>query len=413
MNEFAGHDPGRQRGRRTWMRLIIGLCVLACASVLQADTLVMKDGTIVEGKIVRKSRRYVRILTKFGEKSFKRNEIERIVEESLEGSALNATQQIHDFEKLPDIARVLKNAQALYDLGRFEEIPPLVEPLLGKGSKLDDLRIRWLLIEHYERQAKWEDAERMLKEMLVDGREPDKIRAQVHLDIFKENPGYKLVEINGVSAREFLDRDMFLAGKNRNALQDPAMMQAAIREVLRQILRDEKVSVYALRDSLDENATLAAVNKAIEEKTKRPIIEVLPYRDELAKVENSIYRASAIMPEATHGFELDVVRTEARHLDNVLRALLATLSQAYPGDESVGADEFGRLTAEGRAQWRQRCDEFLDLSRPIEELIEYLLKRTRAYPESLKPFIKEWEDALERVHQMQQNTVRNRDRTRI
>lgn len=401
----------KMRSIRTWLVAIV--LVVVSAGVLRADTIVLEDGTIIEGKITNKSRRYVRVKTRFGEKSYRRSDISKIIEESAENSAAAAMLSIQNFDKLPDIAKTLKNARALCDLGRYDEVPPLVEPLIGKGTKFDDMQIRWLLIDHFERQAKWEDAEKLLKQTLDDGREPDKIRAQAHLDIFKQNPGYKLREINEKRARDFLDRDMYLKGKKRDALQDPAMMDAALREMMRQILRDEDVSIYALKESMSVEDTLEAIHKLLDEKSRRSIVEVLPYREMRDKVEKSIYRATAIVPDATRGFELDLVRTEAEHLRGVITALLGTLSEAYPGDQSVNSDEFGRLTPEGREAWRERCDGFLDLSRPVVDLIEYLLRRTRAFPDELKPFIKEWEDALERVQQMQHNTVRNRDRTHV
>ncbi|MCB9866096.1 MAG: hypothetical protein H6816_05625 [Phycisphaerales bacterium] len=405
----------RGRPQRGWpaLGLQVVLCLFVAVAALRADTIVLKDGTIIDGKIVRKSRRYVRIETKFGTKSYARADIERMIEASAEGSAVNLLQREHDFNKLPDLAQTLKNAQALYDLGRFDEIAPLVEPLIGKGTQADDMQIRWLLIDHNERQAKWDEAEALLKKTLEDGGEADKIRAQAHLDIFKENPGYNLRKINGRLARDFLDRDLYLKGINRNALQDPVLMHAALREVVRQILRDDKVSTYALKDEMDVNETLAAVVELINEKSKRPVVEVLPYREELARVERSLYRARAIQPEATRGFELDLIRTEATHLRDVISALLGRLSDAYPGETTAGADEYGRLTPAGREQWRQQCDDFLDMSRPIEDLIEYLLNRARAFPTELKPFIKEWEDTLERVQQMEQNTIRNRNRTHV
>jgi hypothetical protein len=164
---------------------------------------------------------------------------------------------------------------------------------------------------------------------------------------------------------------------------------------------------------MDEEETIEALAKAIDEKSRRPIDEFLPYRSELSRVERSLYRARAIMPEATRGFEVDLVRTECTHLDSVIRRLLSRLSEVYPGDQQVAADEHGRLTPDGRKQWREQCDAFLEMSKPIADLIEYLLQRARAFGTELKPFVKQWEDALERVEQMRQNTVRNRERTHI
>ena len=165
--------------------LLVALLLAAGLSAARApaDTIILTDGTIVEGTIYRESAKYVKIETTSGKKTFSRKDIEKIIKESDEGSAVRAIRSVRHFSELTDIARELKNAEALYDLQRFEEIPARVEPLLGQGTKFDDMRIRWMLIETYERQGKWEKVEGLLRQTLADGRQPDVFgkTAQYHL----------------------------------------------------------------------------------------------------------------------------------------------------------------------------------------------------------------------------------------
>lgn len=397
---------------------LVMLCILAGAQSAVGDTIVLKDGTIVEGDILRESTRFVKIKTRFGDKSYKRNKIEKIIKENREGSAVFSINSVRNYSELTDLAQTLKNADALYELGRFDEIPPLIEPLLGKGTEFDDSRIKWLLIENFERKGDWTKVDEMLDEMSESKLESDKIRAKAHKDIFEENPERNLRKVGGVRTKEFMERDMRNKAKERNSLQDREIMRAALMEYLNQIVRNDKISVGAFSDSLDPEETYRAIIEVIQDKDdpdRRLIVEeTLPYLELMHKTEQSIYKAQAILPGYASGFELDLVRTEVVHLEQVYRNLIAMLSGAYPDNRnfSFGGDD-GRLTADQREQWRDACDEFLDLSRPMTKLIEYLLKRARGFPEKLTPFIKQWEDTLERVKQMEQNTNRNRDRTRV
>ncbi len=418
-------------------RLAIATAVLSIllgiSGQVIGDTIILNDGRIMEGTITREGAKYVKMDTQFGSKSFRRSDIKKIIKESQAGSALQAIETTKDFTALSEIGQVLKNAQALYDLRRFNDIPPLIEPWKGKGTQYDDMRIRWLLIEMHERKGEWDKAEELLKKTLEDGREPDKIRAQAHLDIFEENPDYTLRKIGGKRTKEFLTRDQRNRGKIKNALQDPELMQAALVETLNQLLRNEKVSTAALeKENMIVQETVEVVRAAMnsgEEENQRDrndndsrsrrqvkassVIKELPYLEAMRKVEKSIYEAQAIDARFARGFGLDLVRTEAKHLEEVLRILLTDIANAYPDENSVGIDKkSGRLTSQGREQWREKCDHFLRQCKPVEELIEYMLTRIRAYPKQLKPWIEQWEQTLERIQQMQQNTVRNYDRVR-
>ncbi len=405
---------GVLRRRGLW-RVGAMLCgVLVAAAAAWGDTIVLKDGRIIEGEIVRESSRYIRIKSQGISRSIRRKDIERIEREGDNTSLLDAMRSGRAYTKLSPLAQELKDAEALYRLGRFEEIPPLVEPLIGEGAKEDDMFIRWLLIENYERQGKWEEAEALLKKTLEDGRQEDKIRAQAHLDIFEENPGYTLRKVGGKRARHFLPWDMYLRGKRRNALQDPEMMEAALRAKLNQLVRSEEVGVVAFSEQLDQREMFELIDETIEEDDHASmVVKSLPYLDALHRAETAVYKADAILPGAARGFALDLVRKEVLHLDEVLRASLGRLEELYPRpeDAAVGAD--GVLTPEGREQWRERCDTFLKESRPRVELIEYILRRCSAYPSELQGMIEMWTDVLERIEQMQQSATRNRNRARI
>ncbi|NOX58733.1 MAG: hypothetical protein GXP29_07745 [Planctomycetes bacterium] len=412
--------PGRLGYCTAWVIgfLLTAMLSTAILSTAHADTIILKDGSVIEGEILRESSKYVKIKTKFGEKSYRRSKIEKIVKENSQESAMFSLRNVRDFSELTDLAQTLKNAQALYDLGRFDEIAPKIEPFLGKGTAIDDSRIKWLLIENLERKGDWATVDDMLDKMLKSQRESDKIRAKAHLDIFEENPKRNLRKIGGVRTKEFMTREMRNKAKVKNSLQDREIMNAALGEYLNQIVRSDNISVGAFARELDPRETDHVLREEITKddkaKRKRNIEESLPYLDLLRKTEQSIYRAQAILPGYATGFELDLVRTEVTHLEQVIGGLLGTLSAAYPDDQNFSfAAEDGRLTAANREQWRAACDEFLALSRPISRLIEYLLKRARAFPEKLTPFIKQWEDTLERVQQMEHNTNRNYDRTRV
>ena len=396
--------------------LILAIVLALHLSVfsVQADTIVFKDGTIVEGKILKESSKYVKIQTKYGKKSYRLSEIDRIVKESDANSALKAIEEEKDFEKLSDIARALKNAQALYDLGRFDEIADVLAPFDGKGTKFDNMCIRWALIDAHERKGEWKKAEKLLKQTLEDGREPDKIRAKAHLDIFEQNPGYTLRVIDIVERRrskEFLSKDMRNQGKRKNALQSKKMMEAALLEYQDQILKNEKASVYALASEMNLDETYRIIVEENKKERPQSPIKILPYLDMLKEVEKSIQKVHSISPGYASDFELELARVEADHLYKVIYSLLADVTPLYPDNLGIIPDSTGKLSSGDRERWREACDRFLKETEPIVELIEYLLERVKPHPVELMPFIKEWQDTLERVQQMRQNTVRNYNRT--
>jgi hypothetical protein len=48
----------------------------------------------------------------------------------------------------------------------------------------------------------------------------------------------------------------------------------------------------------------------------------------------------------------------------------------------------GLLTPEGRRQWQERCDSFLDAVKPVVRLGDYMKGKTERFPETLRIFIR-------------------------
>jgi len=390
-------------------------CALAmtCGNVARGDIVKLNDGRVFEGEITRESDKYVKMDTRYGGKTFRRREIAELVKESNEGSALEAIRSTDDFSQLSDLARELKNAEALYALGRFDEIPPIVKPLIGQGAKVDDMRIRWLLIETYERQAKWDEVTALLDKTLKDGREPDKIRAQAHKDIFDENAGYTLRSVGEKRTDKFLSREDRNRGRLPNALQDADMMRAALLEYIKQLLVSDEVNLYELQDSLNVEESLRIVLEQIEAGS-RSVLKALPYRSQVEHIEKVLYKVNAILPGYARGYELELARTEAEHLQDVMFLVLNRALEIHPDNGTYATEgESTRLTKEAREQWREACDEFLSYIKPLVEIAEYVLVKIRPHPVELGATIDRYEDILDRFEQLKYATQRRRDRSTL
>lgn len=413
-----GGSPVDGRRRLTcgikWI-LPVGLLAVAMmgTGVALGDMVKLNDGRVFEGQITRESDKYVKMDTRYGSKTFRRHEIEELVKESSEGSALDAIQRTDDFAKLSDLARELKNAEALYDLGQFDDIPERVTPLIGKGAKVDDMRIRWLLIETYERQAKWDDVQALLDQTLQDGREPDKIRAKAHKDIFDQNAGYTLRKIGDTRTEDFLSREDRDRGRKINSIQNADLMRAALLEYINQLLVSDEVNLYELQDSLDVEESLRLVMEQIE-MGSRSVLKALPYRSQVEHIEKVLYKVNAILPGYARGYELELARTEAEHLQDVMFAVLARALEIDPDRGTYATEgESNRLTKEAREQWRDACDRYLTYSKPLVEIAEYVLEKIRPHPVELGATIDRYEDILDRFQQLLHATQRRRDRSTL
>lgn len=386
---------------------LVGILIAAAA---HADTIViLKNGTFVEGKITLQTSRMIHLETRFGTRTFRRADIEEIIEgaDALDPDAVNK------FAEIPAPVRAVLNAQAEHDLGHYEKALARLEPWGDyDDNKAVRARMDWLIILINERLGKWEAAGRLLKAKKKEGSPQEKIRAQAHLSIFEANPNYDLRYVGEKHARNFI-KDEALRNRARqpNALQDNRIMRIALEEVCEQVLAQDEMSVKAFADKLDIEVTYEACKKL--PRVGR-IGRYLPYMEDLKRAEASLAKAQAILGDYGSAFELDLARIELTHLLPVVMRLSDEATQVSPETFTPGFDQrTGQLTRDGRRQWRERCDEFLEKVRPISRLLEYMVDRVNHYPKALRDLRELLLNADERLKQTVLAVKKARNRTRV
>ncbi|MCP4248278.1 MAG: hypothetical protein GY778_14625 [bacterium] len=389
--------------------LLTLLGVVWLSSVAAADDkVVLRDGREIEGTILSEDADKVVMLTARGKRVYRRTRIRHILRADV---AEEAAEQVAAFLDLPVPDQQLRNARAEYLLGRYDAVVQRLEPLVKKGVEdPPSAEARWLLIEAYERLASFGNAENLLKAFKEKGSESDRVRAQAHLDLFEQNPGYKLERVNSKLARKFLTRELRLQGKQKNALADQVLMRKALEEYVGQILDNKKVSLGALKQRLDPEETI----EALEQMPAAARVEkYLPYYGLLTEVEESLTRAAAVLPGYADGYVLDLMRTEADHLNNVVLRMFNQVLEDYPENASYAYDPAnGKLTKEGREQWRENCEEYLAQSKPLTQVSEYLIKKVGRHPRELRRLKQQIDETLNRLKRTREAISRKKD-TRI
>lgn len=398
------HD---RKGKR--MRLAgLMLAVLLVGGAVQAETIVLKDGTFIEGKITLQTSTSVRVDTRFGVRTFARKEIDQIVESINDSSSASGK----TFAELPAVMKAVLNAQADYDLLHYEKALSRLEPYRDYAeNKAIRMRIEWLTVEINERLGRWDVAKRLLKEKQEGGAPPEKTRAKAHLDLFEVNTDYDLRFVGKKHARNFIfDEDLRNRAREPGSLRDAEVMRAALEEYCEQLLVEDKLSVKAFADKLDERKTLEAVKNATGSGDLSPH---LPYIEDLKKAEASLLKAQAILGDYSSAFELDLARAELNHLWVVTLNLGEEALRLSPETFTPASDRAsGTLTAEGRRQWQQRCDQFLDAAKPVTRLLDYMIAKTDRYPEMLRDMRTTLIDINERLKENVRAVKKARDRTR-
>jgi hypothetical protein len=309
------------------------------------------------------------------------------------------------------VEQEIANAQAEYAMKRYDRIVPRLEPLLEtEADEEQKSEIRWLIIEAHERLAEFEDAFELLEEIKAHGSRRDRIRATAHLDIFEQNPRGTLRRVGERVARKFLSHEQRIRGKKQNALADADMMKAALEEYCYQILTDEEVSMQALRESMQHPYTLAAIREMPSRSSK--VASYLPFAEDLDKVEESLERVDAILPGYAQSYQIDLVRSEADHVYGVLVELFREVMDRYP-DYEPPSDETGRLTKEGREEWRERCEEFAEAIRPLLVIAEYLEEKVSRYPNRLRELHLRYRNIVSQLREVRAATLRKKERTRV
>lgn len=388
--------------RGTWL-----LAVACAASPAAAATIILKDGAFVDGDIVVQTSTTVRIHTRFGTRTFARKEIDRIIE-SVDAADANA---VNTFADLPAPIKAVLNAQADYQLKHYERALSRLEPYRDdQENKAVRMGIDWLIIEIHERLGRWDAAERLLREKQERGTPAEKTRAQAHLDLFEVNPDYELRFVGETQARNFIfDEETRNRARQPGALRDPDLMRLALEEYCEQLLVKDKLSVKAFADKLNPQETYDAVKKAAG---TGDLTNSLPYLEHLKGAEAALSKAQSILGDYGLAFELDLLRAEVNHLYVVFQRLDDEVQRVSPESFTPATDATTRqLTAEGRRQWQQRCDEFLASMRPLTRLADCMLSKVERYPQELRDLRMFLQDASERYKQVVKIVKKARDRT--
>lgn len=395
---------------RFWINAACSVVALAATlTPVRGETVILKDGTFIEGKIVLQTSTSVRIETRLGLRSIPKKEIDQIVE-SIDDSG-SASQKA--FADLPPATKAVLNAQAEYDLGQYEKALARIEPFKDYSeNKALRIRIDWLFIEINERLGKWDVAKKLLKEKQESGTVAEKSRAKAHLDIFEVNPDYDLRFVGKKNARNFIfEEELRNKAKEPGALKDEALMRRALEEYCEQLLVEDQLSVKAFSEKLDTRETLDVLKKA---SGSGDITAQLPYLADLKKAEGSLAKAKAILGDYSSAFELDLVRAEINHLIVVFDTLLREAFNQSPEALQPTFDRAtGMLTAEGRRQWQERCDRFLEAAKPLVRLAEYMESKTERFPDTMRDLNKIVSSYNERIQENVRAVKKARDRTRV
>ncbi|MBI3835156.1 MAG: hypothetical protein HY287_12570 [Planctomycetes bacterium] len=383
--------------------------VLAFSTFGFAETVVLKDGSFVEGKIVLQTSTTLRLKTRFGSRTFAKKDVDKILESM---DTAGAGDPKH-FAELPAVNKAVLNAEADYELKNYEHALARLEPLRDyQENKVLRMKIDWLIIEINERLGRWDEAKKLLKDKQDHGTPPEKVRAKAHFDIFELNPEYDLRFVGKKSARNFVyNADLRNKAKEPGALKDADIMRLALEEYCEQLLVEDKQSVRAFGDKLDVKATYDVIKKST---ATGDLTKTLPYMKELKAAEASILKAQSVLGDYGTAFELDLVRTELNHLTAVATMLERDVAQVDPDTFTPPSDPAsGALTADGRRQWQQRCDDFLAAIRPLTRIVEYAISRAEPYPRELRDIREASMIQFERINQYVKAVKKARERTHV
>jgi len=401
------------RARRQWIvhnLVVIMLLSFVPLKTAPGATIVLKDGTFVEGKIVAgTSSRSVRLESRFGTRTFNRKDIEQIIETD-EGAD---SAEKKSFDELPPALRAVLNAQADYRLKRYDRALARLEPFKTYiENSAVRIQIDWLFIELYERLGRWEQARKLLEEKKSKGSARERIRAQAHLDILGTNSTYDLRFIGDRAARNFLRTEQLQQrAREANSLADVEIMQAALEEYCEQLLVQDKLSVKGFSDQLKPDETYEALKRA---PASGELGDHLPYVDALKTAEASLNKAQSILGEYGRAFELDLLRTEVDHLIAVASRMLNEMFESSPETFVPASDpQTGRLTGDGRQQWQARCDDFINKSKPALRLLDYMIVKAERYPRDLNALHQWLTDLRERIEQAVRAAKKERDKTHV
>ncbi len=380
----------------------------AAASAVGAETIILKDGTFVEGRVTLETSVTLHVETRFGLRAYDQGEIERVIKgaEPIDPDAINR------FDELSAPVQALLNARADYALGRYKEALARLQRFRDDGrDQAPRVQMDRLVIDIHERLGHWSEAERMLQAQTRSGLPQERLRAKAHLAVFEANPDYDLRYIGRKHARNFIrDESLRLLAREPDALRDHRVMRAALEEYCEQLLVEDNLSVKAFADKLDADSTHQAIANA---HGTGDLGRRLPYIKDLKRAEATLVKAQAILGDYGIAFELDLARTELNHLLPVLERLLTEAITVAPQLLRPSVDrKTGTWSPEARAEWQERSDEFIEASRPVSRLLSYMVDKAEHYPEGLRDLLRTLIDRRDRFENMVKTVKRGRRRTR-
>lgn len=398
------------------MRYLTILLGALLSTALSAETIILKDGTFVDGKIIRTTSRTIHVETRFGTRTYDVQDVEEIIETvgEIDSGAGN------QFSDLPPVVRAVLNAQVEYKLAAVNHDTQLYKRAVARLEPFRDysenrairIRIDWLLIEINERLGQWSTAIRLLEEKRASGTPTERIRGDAHLALFDANPRYDLRYVGKKHARNFIrDETTRNRARERNALQYDDIMQLALQETCEQLLVEDELSVKAFAEKLNAEITYQACKRL---PPGSGVSRYLPYLDDLMHAEATLAKAQAILGDYGMAFELDLVRTELHHLMRVFERLFQEATQKSPETFTPAHDpRSGRLTADGQREWSRRCNEFLSAAQPLTRLLDYMVDRVDRYPQGLRDLRKTLLDFQVRLREMVKAVKKARTRTHV
>lgn len=421
------------------MRLSIVMGVwLGVAAAALGDSVELKDGRVIKGRIVGESEFSVTVeLADSRREVFSKQKIKKIVREessdkpALPSAADGATAMPADatnaltasldrsFIGLAEADRQIRNARADFDLARYQKVLERLKPSAGQSASAEQKStIQWLIIESHLRLAEFERVLELCRKLQDEGTPSDKARAKAYLDLLDSNAkdGYGLRQVNDEYAWHFLKEafysDEFIdAAKEPRAFAKPEVMRVALEQYCYQILlRDKGVEVF--KKSLDLDETL----KALRDMPKTGAAEkYLPFvKDKrLDRVVDSINSVDWILPGFAVSYRLDLVRIEAEHLYQPLERLFEEVIQKFPPGVLPPTDANGNLTGEGRKQWRKRCEDYARDLMPLIQLARYIKVKVDAYPRELRRLIGNYKEIIERLEGARNDALRKKEITRV
>ena len=403
---------------------LLALAVCAAVHAARADTIYMKDGRKLEGKVLAETEDTVKIKLQFGATVVKRADIQRIDKPADNAAAYQAkaaklsgddaaghyqlglwckekgmsAEAQREFEvaiaadanhaesrrelgftqvggKWVKEARQLKSARALRRLGRLQQCMALLQPLV---SSKDEQSVRkpasLMLAEVMVKQGKWDSAlglYQSLEELELTDDERTVVRAR--RDILAMHPDGMYVVSPEASAATGKK-----APEGMQSLSSPEVMQAALVDKARAIVEEGKV-VYEKARSTDVVSPDDAL-KLYEQ------------------ADGHFSRANLLSKDIARSFRIEIARKLIAWHDKKT-AHYGTKFMAVP-QPTIYVRRSGKMTSSSKKKWQtyvEKRGRYLDY---IQTHYKKMLQIAQPYPDELAEtigIIKKWDAKIKQI----------------